>query len=110
MRNVLVALAVCAASVLHAQERSLSWTSLDVTAKLESDGTLRVSERHAMRYDGAWNGGERIFRTEAWQQLELLGMSYVDRGGRTVRMNAATGDGVGLHEYRFDASRTFRTR
>jgi uncharacterized membrane protein YgcG len=109
MRNVFVALTVAAASLLHAQERTLSWKALDVWAKLENDGTLRISERHRMLFDGNWNGGERIFRLEPGQEIELRGMSRVDENGETHAMASATGDGVGLHEYRFDG-RTLRWR
>ncbi|MGZ5441207.1 MAG: DUF2207 domain-containing protein [Thermoanaerobaculia bacterium] len=109
MRTVLVALALFAASLLQAQERTLAWKALDVSAKLDNDGTLRVSERHRMLFDGNWNGGERIFRVEHGQQLALLGMSRVDENGETHAMAEASGDGVGLHEYRFDG-RTLRWR
>ena len=109
MRTVLVALALFAASLLQAQERTLSWTALDVSAKLDNDGTLWVSERHRMLFDGDWNGGERIFRVEDGQQLALVGMSRVDENGETQPMARATGDGIGLHEYRFDG-RTLRWR
>ncbi|HEX6085165.1 MAG TPA: DUF2207 domain-containing protein [Thermoanaerobaculia bacterium] len=109
MRTVLVLLALGAASLLHAQERTLSWKALDVTAKLANDGTLAVSERHRMRFDGNWNGGERIFRIEPGQQLRLFGMSRVDDNGETHPMAEAIGSGIGMHQYRFDGE-TLRWR
>ncbi len=109
MRTVLVALALFAASLLQAQERTLAWKVLDVSAKLDNAGTLWVSERHRMLFDGSWNGGERIFRVEPGQQLALRGMSRIDENGETQPMAKATGDGVGLHQYRFDG-RTLRWR
>src|SRR5688500_9451147 len=109
MRTVFVAVAVAAASLLHAQERTLSWKALDVRARLENDGTLRVSERHRMLFDGDWNGGERIFRVEPWHQIALHGVTRVDDDGRSHPMAEAAGGGVGLHEYRFDG-RTLRWR
>lgn len=109
MRTVLVVLALGAASLLHAQERTLAWKSLDVTAKLADDGTLAISERHRMRFDGNWNGGERIFRLQPGQQLRLFGMSRVDQNGETHPMTEATGSGIGLHQYRFDGE-TLRWR
>lgn len=109
MRAFLVALALFAASLLQAQERTLAWKVLDVSAKLDNDGTLRISERHRMRFDGDWNGGERVFRVEPGQQLALRGMSRIDENGETQPMAKATGDGIGLHEYRFDG-RTLRWR
>jgi uncharacterized membrane protein YgcG len=110
MRTAFVALTLFAASLLHAQERTLLWKALDVTAKLESDGTLRISERHRMLFDGDWNGGERVFRVEPGQQLELVGMSRM-RSGKPRAMAEAGGSGIGLHEYRFDGqTQTLRWR
>lgn len=37
----------------------LRWRSLDVTARIDDDGTLHASERHTMVFDGEWNGGQR---------------------------------------------------
>lgn len=37
----------------------LRWRSLDVTAKIDDEGTLHASERHTMIFDGEWNGGQR---------------------------------------------------
>ena len=109
MRTVLLVLALGAASLLHAQERTLAWKSLDVTAKLAADGTLAISERHRMRFDGNWNGGERIFRIDPGQQLQLSGMSRVDQNGDIQPMAEAIGSGIGLHHYRFDGE-TLRWR
>lgn len=61
-----------------AQGRSLHWRLLDAAAHLEADGALRVTERHTMVFDGAWNGGERIFRLEPGQEIELLEVSRID--------------------------------
>ncbi|MEO8379556.1 MAG: DUF2207 domain-containing protein, partial [Acidobacteriota bacterium] len=102
MRSVLLALALAGASLLGAQERTLSWKSLDVTAKLQNDGTLKVSERHRILFDGDWNGGQRDFRVDPGQQLSLLGMSRVDDDGDSHRMEEAGGNGIDLHQYRFD--------
>jgi len=74
------ALAVVAALLLPAglSARELSWRALEVTAKLESDGTLAVSEMHAMVFTGDWNGGERTFRLEPGQRLEIVGLFRLD--------------------------------
>lgn len=42
-------------AAIRADGRTLTWTSLQVQAKLEREGALYVSERHAMRFDGQWN-------------------------------------------------------
>ncbi|HYH06562.1 MAG TPA: hypothetical protein VEK11_05800 [Thermoanaerobaculia bacterium] len=51
--------------------RTQSWRSLDVTARLDRDGNLRVVERHVMLFDGDWNGGEREYRVTGRQSLEV---------------------------------------
>jgi uncharacterized membrane protein YgcG len=80
-RGLWVAIAICAAllapAAVHAQ-RTLSWDALDVTARVEADGALHVVEEHQMRFDGAWNGGERSFRLERGQRLELLALERID--------------------------------
>ncbi len=51
--------------------RELSWPALEVEARLESDGTLAISELQRMRFTGDWNGGERRFRLPLGQRLTL---------------------------------------
>lgn len=57
----------CMAVSLSLSARSLKWKSLDVEAKLEKSGQLYIRERHAMVFDGDWNGGKRVFRVEPGQ-------------------------------------------
>jgi uncharacterized membrane protein YgcG len=71
-----VSLWACAAAI--AQERSLYWDSLTVHARLDADGAMHVKERHAMVFDGAWNGGERSFRLTSWQSLKLEAFGEID--------------------------------
>lgn len=68
----LLILLLCA---LPAFGKSLSWSTFDVTARLEADGKLRVRERQAMVFDGDWNGGERVFNVRSGQSLEVQGMA-----------------------------------
>jgi uncharacterized membrane protein YgcG len=42
--------------------RDLYWKDLAVTATLDANGTLHVTEVHKMVFTGDWNGGERSFR------------------------------------------------
>ncbi|HSM50299.1 MAG TPA: hypothetical protein VLA75_02755, partial [Thermoanaerobaculia bacterium] len=85
------ALAVLAALLfsLPALARELHWRELAVSARLESDGTLAVSERHAMVFTGDWNGGERKFRGRAGQRLELAGLYRRDGAGGEWRQLAS---------------------
>jgi len=75
-RRRAAALAVLGALLLAslAAARELSWRELAVSARLAGDGTLTVSERHAMVFTGDWNGGERKFRVPSGQRLELQGL------------------------------------
>lgn len=51
--------------------RRLHWDELAVDARLDDDGRLHVTERHAMVFSGDWNGGERFFRLDPGQTLTL---------------------------------------
>jgi hypothetical protein len=66
---------------LRAEARDLHWRELAVRAELQNDGTLRVSERQAMVFNGDWNGGERIFRVERYQTLTVHGMTRINADG-----------------------------
>src|SRR5512145_825225 len=79
---VFVAWSALAALAAPAGARELHWSALEVEATLESDGTLAISELQRMVFTGDWNGGERVFRLFAGQELELL---------RIVRVDPATG-------------------
>ncbi len=72
-------LLLTAASPAIAQ-RELHWRELAVQARLEPDGTLAVSETHAMVFSGDWNGGERSFRVRLGQRLALDGIYRRDPG------------------------------
>ncbi|HEY6147198.1 MAG TPA: hypothetical protein VIZ69_05850, partial [Thermoanaerobaculia bacterium] len=63
-----------AASYAAGEPKELHWRALDVRARLDESGRLRVIERQAMVFTGDWNGGERIFRLERGQKLELEGL------------------------------------
>src|SRR5688572_25479823 len=79
MRTSILACIFLLASPLEARE--LHWRELAVTATLEDDGALRVSERQTMVFTGDWNGGERRFRVEPHQDLTIHGMTRVDADG-----------------------------
>lgn len=76
---------------LPAFARELYWRDLGVVANLRNDGRLHVVERHTMVFTGDWNGGERSFRVEPYQTLNVVAVSRVD-GGQTV---ALTGGDLG---------------
>jgi len=77
-RSLLVLAAVLATAAPARAQKTLSWDELAVSARLDADGRLHVTERQAMVFDGDWNGGERIFRLGNDQQLELESISRID--------------------------------
>lgn len=84
MRRLLfIACLLTCAHVAQAQQadRTLHWRSLDVAARLDADGRLHVRERQAIVFNGAWNGGERIFDVRPGQRLELRGITRIDETG-----------------------------
>src|SRR5690349_1701064 len=80
MRHALFVCLVLLGS-LRAEARDLHWRELAVRAELQNDGTLRITERQAMVFNGDWNGGERIFRVERHQALTVHGMTRIDADG-----------------------------
>ncbi len=112
MRKVIAAAALAAALLvapdLRAQ-RSLRWTSVEVDARLEADGRLRVQERQSYVFDGDWNGGERTFRLESGQELELHSVSRVDPT-TGAEMPLERGGLERVDQYDFTDSKTLRWR
>ncbi len=70
-----------------AQARSLYWDSVDVKAHVNADGSMNVTERQAIVFDGAWNGGERRFDLGLGQQVHLLALRRIDPvSGQSVNL------------------------
>lgn len=100
-------LVLCPAA--RAQARELHWKALHVAAQLDADGVLHVRERHHMVFTGDWNGGERIFRIEPGQELELHGITRVDPvTGATRSLQEGSLDRV--DHYTWADARTLRWR
>lgn len=80
MRTIVTILLAATSLLLmvDSQAKSLSWASLDVQARLENDGRLHVVEQHTILFDGDWNGGERRFRVESNQQLQLIALRSIN--------------------------------
>jgi len=88
LRRAILGLAVLLAAAwpAAAQPRSLHWRALEVAAELDRDGRLHVRERHYMVFTGDWNGGERRFRLEKGQSLQLHRVTRLDGfGARDLR-------------------------
>lgn len=99
-------LLLLAAASLEA--RSLKWDELAVRARLDELGNLHIREQQTMVFDGDWNGGERIFRLEPDQTLEIHRMSRVDENGQLVEM--PRGSISELHGYELVDATTLRWR
>ena len=67
-----------------AQDKTLRWKRLDVTAHLDADGRMHVEERHTIVFNGDWNGGERTFRNSLENQLELEQIARVDGTNKLI--------------------------
>ncbi|HKR65237.1 MAG TPA: hypothetical protein VJZ00_16010, partial [Thermoanaerobaculia bacterium] len=74
MRRVLLLLILAT----PAFAKSLHWKSVDVDARLEADGSLRVIERQRIVFDGDWNGGERDFNLRPQQTLDVNSITRGD--------------------------------
>jgi hypothetical protein len=101
----------CAVSALaaSADARELHWRALDVTARLDAGGVLHVRERQHMVMTGDWNGGERTFRLEAGQDLELEAMRRVDPATGAVR-EMTEGDLDDVDRYGWTSGNVLRWR
>lgn len=91
--------AILPAPELQAQERSLRWPAIEVTAHLNADGWLAVRERQTILLSGDWNGPERRFAVPFGQSLALRGITRVD---------PVTGDRHPLRAGELDAVDEFR--
>ncbi|MGZ8851460.1 MAG: DUF2207 domain-containing protein [Thermoanaerobaculia bacterium] len=105
LRRLLPLILVLAAGPLLA--KSLHWRALDVTARLDADGRLHVSERQAFVFDGDWNGGERTFAVRAGQSLDFESIARVDDG---VERRLAMGDLDKVDHFAFASPKVLRWR
>src|SRR5215471_6343094 len=94
----------------QAAERELHWDSLDVDARLASDGVLDVTERHTMVFTGDWNGGERVFNVRGRQKLEFLGLQRIDAKTGSPQALQETAAPNNVDEFTWTDPRTLRWR
>ena len=106
---VLVLVLAAAASVpTLADAKSLHWPSLEVALRIDEQGLVHITERHAMLFDGDWNGGERRFQTRSWQELHLHSVSELIPES-AERVELQEGDLDAVNEYRLEGN-TLRWR
>ncbi len=98
-------------SVAAAQPRTMSWPRIEVTAHLDATGRLEVRERQVIRFEGEWNGGERVFDVRRGQRVEILGISRLDPATGVLRPLTWDGDLDDVDDAsRVDGGRTLRWR
>lgn len=106
-RALLVSILALAAASL-APARELSWSSIEVKARLDAEGALHVVERQAIVFSGDWNGGERTFRLERGQSVRLESLSRIDPDG--ARHALSEGGLSAVDEYGWTAPGVLRWR
>ena len=77
-----------------AQNRTLSWDEIAVTARLDERGTLHVRERQTIVFDGDWNGAERSFVHRLNQDVEMERIARIDSDGREIPLVEGDDDAV----------------
>jgi hypothetical protein len=100
--------AVLTPAAAFAQRRQLHWDSLDVAAHLAADGTLRITETHAMVFSGDWNGGERQFDIRPRQRMAFDTIRRVTAGGLIDLREDSSLDGI--DEYAWTGTYMLRWR
>lgn len=109
-RRLLAALLLALALPATAQERSLHWDEIAVTARLDARGTLHVQERQTFVFTGDWNGGERIFRQGFNQDLNLKRIARIGRDGREIPLVQGSTDYVDHYEWSDNTTLRWRSR
>ncbi len=89
-------------------QRELHWDRLDVEARLDAAGRLRVTETHAMVFTGDWNGGERKFNIRPQQRLTFTRISRLSGAGpRDLHEDRSL---LNIDDYAWTDARTLRWR
>ena len=86
----------------------MSWSSVDVRARLDEKGALHVFEAQTILFDGDWNGGERTFRLFPGQSLKLASVTRIDSDG--TRHVLSEGDLSAMDEWGWAAENVLRWR
>ena len=89
--------------------KELHWRALEVDARLESDGTLAISEVQRMVFTGEWNGGERKFPIASGQRLTFDRLVRLEPGSSSGT-ELVRGDLDEVDRYDLTASDTLRWR
>jgi uncharacterized membrane protein YgcG len=109
LRRLFLVLVLLGLAAPARAQKELSWDEIAVSARLDAEGRLHVTERQAMRFNGDWNGGERIFRLRSDQELELESIARVDPDLRAT-FPMEKGDLSSVDHYKWVTPTTLRWR
>ena len=76
-----VALAIAGAPSNARAQRALHWDNIEVTAHLDAEGRLLVTETQTIVFTGDWNGGERRFNIRPRQELRFISLDRIESDG-----------------------------
>jgi len=108
LRALLVAVLSLGFARVSLAQRELHWDNFEVTAHLDADGRLHVTETQRMVFTGDWNGGERTFNIRPRQKLSLVRISRHTEGGwQELSLNRALSH---VDDYAWSSDRTLRWR
>lgn len=91
------------------QAKDLYWPQLIVDARLDAEGVLHVSETQTINFNGAWNGGERIFNIRGGQSLQFMGLERID-GEKIIPLVRGKLDAVDHYDFTDAATLRWRSR
>ncbi len=104
-RLLLAVLCLALALPAAAQEKTLAWDEIAVTARLDAAGKLHVRERQTIVFNGDWNGGERSFTNRVNQDLDIERIVRIGPDGREIELVEGDTDAVDHYEWKSGAIR-----
>lgn len=105
-----VALCLVALPAGALAQRALHWDSVDVTAHLDAEGRLLVTETQTMVFSGDWNGGERRFNIRPRQTLQLINLDRAEGDGWKPMVRDSSLDDVDDYAFTDDTTLRWRSR
>ena len=91
-------------------QRALHWDNIEVSAHLDAEGRLLVTETQTMVFNGDWNGGERRFNIRPRQQLSLISMDRAEGDGWKSMVRDSSLDDVDDYSFTDDTTLRWRSR
>ncbi len=90
------------------ENRTLYWQDFSVIARLDNDGRLHIREQQTIVFDGAWNGGERIFTVHPGQSFALGALYRTTAAGQQIKLQQ--GSLAEIDHWNWYGERTLRWR